>query len=88
MCVSPSMDALTRAEWRRLRRRIAELQAEVARLRSELDEYRGARVLFCLDRDLAEAMANAAAEADGTRLRSTDTDREFELNGGAWLPVD
>lgn len=63
---------------------ILEADAEIARLRIELDRYQGRTVMFCTDAQLdAAAIASLDAEP-GTILRATDTGRELVLADGTW----
>jgi hypothetical protein len=63
---------------------------EIARLRAELDTYRGHSVFLCPDAimdDLATVQAVYCDEAgEGDILRATGSGRELELRGGVWLP--
>lgn len=65
---------------------ISEQDAEIARLRGELDGYQGRAVLHCTDAQMDTAMLDSLGEADGTILRATDTGRELVLSDGCWLP--
>jgi hypothetical protein len=66
---------------------LAERDTVIAQLRGQLDFYLGRNVIHCMSRNAPDAMASLATEGDGTLLRSTDTDQEWELRGGAWLPT-
>jgi hypothetical protein len=69
-------------------RAVDEVQVEVARLRHALDVMASRKVVYCMDRNMDEIILgeSLSREGDGTILRATDTGRELELRGGAWLP--
>jgi hypothetical protein len=74
-------------ETARLRRENAELSAEIARLKAELDETAGRNVLLVRADAMMDAMAASAGEPDGTVIRATDDPSlEFELKAGSWVP--
>lgn len=63
-----------------LRRQVAELTAENARLRAELDMALHRKVLLCPASALDDAMSVSLDEEPGTILRSTDQRAiEFEM---------
>jgi hypothetical protein len=66
---------------------IIEADAEIARLRIELDRYQGRRVLFTTDAALDQAAIASMDEEPGTILRATDTGRELVLADGTWEPA-
>jgi hypothetical protein len=63
---------------------IREQEAEIERLRGELDGYQGRSVLFCTEAQMAAAAMSSLDEPDGTVLRATDTGRELVLSGRTW----
>lgn len=69
-----------------LRREVAELKAENARLRQELDAAGRRSVLLCPASAMMEAMEASTDAEPGTIMRATDqTGLEFELGGdGQW----
>lgn len=64
---------------------VAELRAENAALRGQLDHYLGRNVVHCMARNVGMASAALVDEGEGTILRTTDTSEEYELKGGVWL---
>ncbi len=64
-----------------------EYEAEIARLRAELDEATGARVLLCPAVHMFAAAVASTGEEPGTILRATDTGEEWVLGEDhTWNP--
>jgi hypothetical protein len=81
-------DAARLREYDELRRQLAELKAENARLRAELDTAGRRTVLLCPAGAMMDAMAASAGEPEGTIIRATDDPAlAFELKEGAWVPM-
>jgi hypothetical protein len=57
-----------------------EYEAEIARLKAELDEATGAHVLLCMSIHMFAAAVASTGEEPGTILRATDTGEEWVLN--------
>jgi hypothetical protein len=66
---------------------ISELDAEVARLKAELEARAGINVLLCMERDFTDLATQAYGEPDGTVIRTTDTGQEWVKQGLAWNKV-
>jgi hypothetical protein len=72
-------------------RALADKDAEIARLKAQLDQARGTSVLLATQAHIEQMLLIGAGGAmdgvrDGTVLRATDTGAEYELRGGTWLP--
>lgn len=67
-------------------RALGEKEAEIARLKAELDRYEGREVRHGLERYIQSSLSDGSipAERDGTILRATDTGAEWECQGGEW----
>jgi hypothetical protein len=65
---------------------LAGKDAEIARLKAELDRYEGRDVRHGLERYIQSQLSDGAIapEKDGTILRATDTGAEWECQDGAW----
>jgi hypothetical protein len=62
---------------------IHECIGEIARLRAEIDRYRGYTVHHCTEAQMDSAAAQLALDAArGDILRATDTGREWQFQGG------
>ncbi len=73
-------DATTSAIAHMAARVFIEYEAEIARLKAELDEAAGAHVLLCPSYGLHKAMADSTDEEPGTILRVTDNPGlEYEM---------
>jgi len=57
-----------------------EYEAEIARLKAELDEAQGTHVLLCMSIHMFAAAVASTGEQPGTVLRATDTGAEWVLN--------
>jgi hypothetical protein len=62
-----------------------ELEAEIARLRAELDERENRPLLLCPDNFMEQATASCPDAIEGTVIRATDTGRQLVLDGGLWV---
>ncbi len=85
-------DSLAYALGQAATRALAAQQAEIARLRAQLDRYLGRMVFHCADSHLdaaADEWPHGAVEVrPGDILRATDTGRELEYRGpeAGWQP--
>ena len=84
LLLDPEMHALAHVT----RLTIREADAEIARLRAELDRYHGREIFYCTDGQAADARRSLAPVASpGSVVRATDTGSEWVLTPGRdWLP--
>jgi hypothetical protein len=61
-----------------------EQDAQIARLRAELDTCQGRKVVHCMGEDAYQVMLDNGQEHPGTILRATDTGAEWEMAGDGW----
>lgn len=62
----------------------AEYEAEIARLKAELDQRLHRNVLHVMERYARQAQESSMTEPEGTIMRATDTGREWVFAGGRW----
>jgi hypothetical protein len=74
-----------RSLWIMGERMRVELEAEIARLRAELDERENRPLLLCMDSFMQLATVSCPDAIEGTVIRATDTGRELVLDGGLWV---
>lgn len=70
-------------------RALGEKDAEIARLKAELDRYEGREVRFGLERYIQSSLSDGAIPVEeGVIYRATDTGTEWECRDGSWRVRD